>query len=197
MESKLAVGWDLDSTLCSTMHRRYLIPEIYAGRATWDDYSELSANDEPIAGSVALARILWLAGHPQYAISGRSHRARRQTREWLQEHDVPMDDVFLRPEGDKTENGAFKVQQINQLRSWGVEFCLFIEDWGPAAKLITEQTGIPVLGVNPFDEGTILVSKDQLAGALENISKGDGIWPSRDRAPELAEGLFGMLDGSF
>ena len=69
-DSKRAVGWDLDSTLCSTMHRRHLVPEIKAGRATWDDYSDLCVNDEPIAGAVALARMLHAAGHPQYAISG-------------------------------------------------------------------------------------------------------------------------------
>ncbi len=146
-----AVGWDLDSTLCRTVHRRHLIPAIKAGEATWDDYSDLCPEDEPIPGAVVLARMLWRAGHVQYAISGRSARAKDQTLSWFMRHDVPMDHVILRPAGDTTENGLFKVRQLNELRYKGVEFCLFLEDWGPAAAFITEQTGIPVLGVNPFD----------------------------------------------
>lgn len=197
MADKLAVGWDLDSTLCSTMHRRWLIPEIKAGRATWDDYSDLCVDDEPIPGAIALAKMLYYAGHTQYAISGRGAGARDRTLSWLMRHDVPMDHVILRPKGDTTENGLWKVREINELRYKGVEFGLFVEDWAPAAKFINKHTDIPVLGVNPLDEGAILVTRDSLAEALEGISKGSGIWPSRDRAPELAPVLFSRLGGAF
>lgn len=191
-----AVGWDLDSTLCSTMHRRYLIPEIRAGRATWDDYSDLCVDDTPIGGAVVLARMLWRAGHTQYAISGRSARAKDRTLRWMAKHDVPMDHVILQPEGDQTENGLFKVQQLNELRYRGVEFCLFIEDWGPAAKYIAEQTGVPVLGVNPFDEGSTLVTREQLAEALRE-SDGFEYGELKVSIDSLAERVFAELGGSF
>lgn len=187
----LAVGWDLDSTLCSTMHRRWLIPEIKAGRATWDQYSDLCTEDEPIPGAVALSRILYRAGLLQYAISGRSGRARDKTLGWLMRHDVPMDHVILRPDGDTTENGLWKVREINELRdAKGVEFCLFLEDWAPAAKFIAQKTGIPVLGVNPLDEGSVLVTRDQLAEALDK-ELAQGV------ARDLAGRVFSQLGGSF
>lgn len=187
----LAVGWDLDSTLCSTMHRRHLIPKIRAGVATWDDYSDLCADDEPLPGAVALCRLLHSAWHPQYAISGRSERAHEQTVAWLAKHDVPIDEVILRPEGDRTPNETWKVTAINQLRhKRGTEFGLFIEDWGPAAKKITQLTGIPVLGVNPFDEGTELVTREQLAAEMEMDLGQVG-------AADLAGRIFSRLGGAF
>lgn len=146
-----AIGWDLDSTLCNTMHRRYLIEKIHAGEATWDDYSDLAGDDEPIAGAVQLAQMMHSARYWQVAISGRSSRAMEITVGWLAFYGVPMDHVVLRPEGDRTENGLWKVQQIRRLQERGAEFELFVEDWGPAAKFIEAETGIPVLGVNPFD----------------------------------------------
>lgn len=192
MNNPLAVGWDLDSTLCSTMHRRHLVPEIKAGRATWDDYSELCVNDVPVASAVALARLLHAHGHLQVAISGRSERARERTLCWLDQHGVPMDAVLLRPEGDDIDVKLFKVQQINELREQGLEFCLFIEDWAPVAEFITEKTGIPVLGVNPFDEGSVLVTRDQLAVAMEEE------WDSCYVGPrELAVNVFSRLGGAF
>ena len=193
-DGPLAVGWDLDSTLCRTVHRRHLVPAIKAGTATWDDYSALAGDDEPIAGAVELARTLRDAGHPQYAISGRSDRAVHQTRAWLMRHDVPIDVLILRPEGDRTENRLFKVQQINELRDQGVRFRFFVEDWAPVAAYITEQTGIPVLGVNPFDEGSVLVTRDQLAVVVDGLNSfgfqpGDG--------PEVADAIFPLLGGAF
>lgn len=195
-DKPLAVGWDLDSTLCSTMHRRWLIPEIKAGRATWDTYSEMCVDDEPIPGAIALARILYSAGHTQYAVSGRGAGARDRTLSWLMKHDVPMDHVILRPKGDRTENGLWKVREINELRYKGVEFGLFVEDWPLAAKFITERTGIPVLGVNPFDEGTVLTSKDQLAGALAE-SDGFEYGELKVSLSELAGRVFDRLGGAF
>lgn len=194
MNNPLAVGWDLDSAPASTLNRRHLIPDIKAGKATWDQYSDLCPDDEPIAGAVALARMLHAAGHPQVAISGRSERAWDRRWHWLARYGVPMDHLILRPEGDCTDNKLFKVQKINELRDWGLEFCLFIEGWAPVAAYITEQTGIPVLGVNPFDEGSTLVTRDQLVVVVDELNSfgfqpGDG--------PEVADAIFSRLGGVF
>jgi hypothetical protein len=143
-----AVCFDLDSTLASTVHRRYLIPEIQAGRATWHDYSLLCVDDTPLHGTVEVARMLW----PSCLIcivSGRSSRAETLTRGWLNQNAVPFDRLILRP--DDTENGVFKVNAVRQLQAEGLTVELFFEDWAASAETIREQTGVPVFGVNPFD----------------------------------------------
>lgn len=189
------VGWDLDSSVSSTLHRRHLIPEIRAGRKTWHDYSVLCLDDPPIEGAVALMGLMTQmnprVGH--VAISGRSVQALRLTQQWAVNHKVPFSRYMLRP--DDTENGDWKVACIRQLFREGHTVRLFVEDWAPVAQRIREQTDVPVLGVNPFDPDTCLVGRAQLAMELDGISKGAGIWPSRDRAPELAEYLFSRLAG--
>lgn len=163
----LVACWDLDSTVRSTMQRRHLLPKIRAGQATWDDYSLLAADDVPIPGSVALMRMLenvyW-----NFAVSGTSAAALDLTRQWAKRHDVPLHDYLLRPAGDTTENGVFKVGVIRQLQDAGLKVVLFLEDWEPAARYITEQTGVPVLGINPFDADAVTATQDWLVEVLEH-----------------------------
>lgn len=142
------VLWDLDSTLCSTWHRQHMIPAIKAGEATWDQYALLCADDEPIEGAVALARLL-APHYRQFAVSGRSGLAATLTSDWVLKHQIPLDQVILRPYGDFTENSLLKVKAIGRLRGEGYDVRLFIEDWPPVAQLIRDQTGVPVLVVNP------------------------------------------------
>jgi hypothetical protein len=158
------VCWDLDSTLCSTWHRQHMIPAVKAGEKTWDQYAELCAGDEPIEGAVELVRLL--APHNcQIAVSGRSGSAKALTLEWLRTHGVPLDRTIMRPDGDFTENGLLKVKVIRQLQRQGLDVRLFIEDWPQAAELIREQTGVPVLVVNPCypDEGAKLGHEQEKA----------------------------------
>ena len=110
-------------------------------------------DDTPVEGTVALVRLLSELGQEsenplyQYGVSGRSDVARDLTLEWFARHDVPLDDVFLRPAGDHTPNGRYKVGVIRQLRDSGVDVVLFVEDWKETAEYIHSKTGVPVLVV--------------------------------------------------
>jgi hypothetical protein len=188
------VCFDLDSTLASTVHRRYLIPAVRAGQATWDDYSRLCPGDVPIEGSVTAARMLW----PQrliYIVSGRSTFAEDLTRAWLTRYAVPFDRLILRP--DDTPNVEFKVQVIKQLEADGLSVDLFFEDWGSTGTQIRAQTGVPVLGVNPFDPGTELVTQEQLAQALEHRIGPQGLVAGPGAGSELAADIFDRLGGAW
>lgn len=110
-------------------------------------------DDTPVEGAVALVRLLSELGQEsknplyQYGVSGRSEAARQLTLDWFKRHDVPLDDLFLRPAGDHTPNGRYKVGVIRQLRESGVEVVLFVEDWAETAEYIHGKTGVPVLVV--------------------------------------------------
>ena len=144
---KRAVCWDLDSTLANTTHRQHMVPLIKAGKATWLDYSLRCADDEPIEGAATLVRLLYNARVWQFGVSGRSASAEDATRDWLKRHNVPLDDVFLRPDGDYTENGLFKVRVLGQLKADGFDVVLFIDDWQETADIIAAATPVPVLVV--------------------------------------------------
>lgn len=162
------VGWDLDSSLSSTVHRRHIVAAVRAGTSTWDDYSMACRDDPPIEGAVALMQLM-VDMDPEVkhiAISGRSERALNLTRSWAIQHRVPLSGYMLRPDGDETPNAEWKAACIRRLQAEGYRVRLFVEDWGPAALEIREKTGIPVLGLNPFDPGSALVTQEQLAEAL-------------------------------
>lgn len=142
------VAWDLDSTVFDTSHRQYLIDEVKARRATWDDYSMLCVNDTPVPGSAELMRLLAQTTR-QVAISGRSQCALDLTWQVARKFSIPLDDIRLRPDGDNTENGLFKVGELNRLELEGFRVRLFIEDWPPSAEFIRKMTRVPVLVVNP------------------------------------------------
>ena len=140
--------WDLDSTVCSTLHRRHMVPAIAAGESTWDEYAMRCADDVPVAGSVALMREL-KGSH--VAISGRSGLAEELTWQWMRKHDVPLNGLLLRAYGDHTPNGAYKIRVLRALREAGADIRLYFEDWAEVAWQVSEETGIPVVGINPFD----------------------------------------------
>lgn len=148
-------------------------------------------NDVPISGTVTLARLLWPTNRI-CIVSGRSARAEDLTRAWLAQHDVPVDRLFLRPDGVDIPNGEWKVSCLRQLREEGVRVRLFVEDWGKTAAHIREQTSIPVLGVNPFDPGSVLVTAVQLAGQLEAELSTD-----QESAAKLAASIFSRLGGPY
>lgn len=185
--------WDLDSSVRSTMHRRWMVPEIRAGRATWDQYSMLAADDEPIEGAVTVMRMFADLGVHNIAVSGTAVSALDITVDWAKRHDVPLEDYLLRPADEP--NGEWKVSCVRRLQAAGLVVRLFAEDWGPAAAYIREHTGVPVLGLNPFDDGTIMLTRADLAQALEHRIGPEGLAAEPGCGPELAGDLFGWLEG--
>lgn len=139
------IAWDLDSTLANTLHRQPFIKKIKAGEATWQDYAMLAADDEPIRGAVALLRMLSGACFPQVVITGRNDCARTLTWDWFDRHQVPVHRLYMRPDGDRTPNGEYKVQTLHRLARYGYNVRLFVEDWDVVADKIRIETGIPVL----------------------------------------------------
>lgn len=163
-----AVLWDLDSTLCNTAHRQPMVPLIKAKAGpTWEDYSLACTGDTPVEGTVALVRLLDQMDPDgvlhQYGVSGRSDAARALTLDWFAKHGIPLDNVYLRPAGDHTPNGKYKVGVIRRLRDKGIDVVLFVEDWKETADYIYAKTGVPVLVV----QGDYLADVD--SGGLSGI----------------------------
>lgn len=186
------VCWDLDSTLRSSVQRRYLLPEVRAGRKTWDDYSHLAKDDAPIPGSVALLRLLntFTFGVFNVAVTGASDATLQMTRDWCKEYDVPLDEFMMRPAFDETENGVWKVSCVRKLQAAGMDVQLFVEDWEPIARYIAQETDIPVLGINPFDPDAMTLTQDNLGEVLDTLLGAEGMAYDPGTGPELAENVF-------
>lgn len=147
---KTAVVWDKDSTLANTSQRLHIIPLIKEGKATWDDYSMACETDEPIPGSVRLLKLLH-PYHRQIVISGASEASRSLVNDWFWRNGIPVDGLELRlPDEITVENAELKVRKVRKLQAAGIDVVLAVEDYQPAAELIYKETGVPVLGLNPF-----------------------------------------------
>lgn len=140
--------WDLDSTIRDTQHRRWLVPEIKAGNADWNDYSMLCANDSPIEGSIALMREAKEVSH--IGVTGSNECARNLTNLWMEKHNVPLAAIIMRPNDYALANAKWKVMVIRALWRANADIRLFFEDWDEVAAYITQETKIPVVGINPF-----------------------------------------------
>lgn len=145
------VLWDLDSTLCDTQHRHWIIPEIKAHKKTWDDYSMLCDEDGVIPGAAILMRLL--DEYFNVALSARSDAALEKTRAWARKNWIPLDDFILRPAGARTNIGIWKVSKIRQLQREGFDVVLLVEDNREVAQRVAAaKLGVAVLGVTPFYE---------------------------------------------
>lgn len=142
----VAAGFDLDSTIAHTGHRRHLMPHVTPG-ATWDDYAAACTGDTPVDGVIAVMRALYPT-HEIHIVSGRSRSAEGLTRAWLAAHGVPYDALHLRGPGAIEANGDAKADYLLMLAETGVRPVVFFEDWGPVAEIIRARTGVPVVLVD-------------------------------------------------
>lgn len=140
------VCFDKDSTLGRSTHRRWMIPEILDGKRTWAEYSRACAGDEPVEGALRLMRML-APFYQVHVMSGATDCL--EARAWLDRHGFPYHAVWMRQEGDETENALLKVRWLREVEQWGDVVELFVEDDPEAAEVIRQETGVPVLVLNP------------------------------------------------
>lgn len=144
---KTVVVFDKDSCLADTRHRWHLVPK--DGPADWEAYSLACGDDTPLPGTVTLARLLYPA-HLVHVCSGSNDSSREVTLRWMDLHRIPYDEVYQRPAGDRRPNWQLKAEYVRRLQSLGLEVVLFVEDHPEVGPRIEAETGVPVLGVNPF-----------------------------------------------
>jgi hypothetical protein len=142
------VVFDKDSCLFRTQQRWGLIPTRNP-ESSWEDYSRACGGDEPIHGTIAAARLHW-RWHQVHICSAANDAAEPEIRRLLDTHHVPFDGLKLRERGDDRSGPDLKVAYIQALRAQGLEVVLFYEDYRDCATTIERETGVPVVGVNPF-----------------------------------------------
>lgn len=99
---------DLDGTLCNSSHRDHL-----AVAGQWDDFHSRLMDDEPWPDVKAFLDLFWTVNSEtsQYAIvglTGRNEQWRNKTLEWLNRHELFMDELLMRPDKDFTPDAELK-----------------------------------------------------------------------------------------
>src|SRR5262245_34724513 len=146
------LGWpmniivDIDHTLSDAIWRDHLIS---AAKETgsWDHYHSLGYKDQPHVSVCSLVRSFYALRWGITAITGRPEKWRDQTRIWLQKHQVPVDELLMRPHGDHTPSGLMKVRIIRQNFPDLSQVAFILED-RPDCVAELKKLGIPILQVH-------------------------------------------------
>lgn len=85
--------FDIDDTLSNSSRRDHYIR---SPKKNWDAYYKELIEDEPIASSVAILKALDEAGHRIVLCTGRPEQYRSLTVQWLQLHNIPASDLYMR-----------------------------------------------------------------------------------------------------
>lgn len=137
--------FDIDGVLADAKWRvdKYITPARKAKTPIdWNSFFEDQALDEPIEPTVkALAQ---LSGrYPAIFFTGRPESTRAATSRWLMRHGCAIDVVppyaaltadssdsplWMRPDGDRTDDHILKIRMLNQARELGYKPIMAFED---------------------------------------------------------------------
>jgi hypothetical protein len=139
--------WDKDSTLANTYHRQHMLADVKAGKKTWEEWDQACMEDTPLEGAVTLFRLL-SPYYRQIVVSGAHQSAEVTIRKWARLHAIPIEELILRQEGDRSSNAGYKASVVQDLREQGLDVVLFVEDF-PKVAAKMKPLRVPVLLVNP------------------------------------------------
>ena len=103
---------DIDGTIADPKHRLHFID---TKPADWDGFFQACPDDLPIPEVIEVIRSLKLAGNHIVLVSGRSDAIKDKTTQWLEDFDVPFDDLYMRKAGDHREDNVVKAELLHQL----------------------------------------------------------------------------------
>lgn len=120
-EQGLAV-FDIDGVVADVRHRLHHL----AGRfKDWDGFFYEASEDPPLPTGIALVHelatrheIVWLTGRPEWLFS--------VTRDWLDSHSLPGDELFMRPNYDMRPARLYKLEALDNMAPR--EVAAFIDD---------------------------------------------------------------------
>ena len=107
--------FDLDGTLADISHRLHFIQppsglheENLKNACDWDAFYEACDEDKPIWPIIVMAQMLAREGAQIAIVTGRSEKVIDKTLEWLRQHAIPCQKLYMRPEGDFRPDHALK-----------------------------------------------------------------------------------------
>jgi phosphoglycolate phosphatase-like HAD superfamily hydrolase len=99
---------DLDGTLCDCAHRI-----AYAQSQQWDEFHSRLADDQPFLDVVEfIERIDGLCQFELVGLTGRSEKWRNLTNEWLSRHQIYLDVLLMRPDGNFESDHILKPKML-------------------------------------------------------------------------------------
>ena len=132
--------FDIDGTLANIAHRLHFVRD---GNRDWTSFFKHCDKDTPVEQVCTLQRHLYGIRHvltgerlvrPRYEafkmvlVSGRSKEVEQETRDWLLNHNIFYDELYMRPIGDHTPDDQLKEAILDQLLVAGHDILFTVDD---------------------------------------------------------------------
>ena len=106
--------FDLDGTLCDVRHRRHFVAR---RPKNWEAWEAGIAFDKPNEAAVDVFRALDGRGrdHAIFCVSGRSEKSRAITEQWLLDHGLHPDGLFMRQADDHRDDRIVKSEIADEI----------------------------------------------------------------------------------
>lgn len=131
--------FDIDGTLADLSHRLH---HIQKQPKDWDAFFRECGSDAPIEHICELARLLNDADQHIVLVSGRSEGYRKETKHWLDRHEISYHGIYMRQDGDHRPDHIVKSELMDRVRADGFEPVMIFEDREQVVKMWRER-GIP------------------------------------------------------
>lgn len=137
------VVFDLDGVLSDAASRQHFVE---GGRRDWEAFFEACGDDQLIE---EVARLLGLleSSLPVVLLTGRPLRVQPQTLAWLDRYGLRWDVLIMRDFGDYDAARHFKRRSVDELRGWGFDPRLALEDDRRNVEMF-RQAGIPCVYIH-------------------------------------------------
>jgi len=138
-----AVVFDIDGVLSDAVGRQHFLER---GRRDWEAFFE-ACGDDPVIEEIA--RLLELLDDSLQVVllTGRPLRVRPQTLAWLERYGLRWDLLIMRDWGDYSRVTAFKRDVVEDLRAYGFDLRLALED-DPQNHAMYVDEGIPCVYIH-------------------------------------------------
>ena len=135
---------DIDGTLADGKHREHFTR---GAQKNWDTYYSLLHLDQPIHSVIRAVHYL-KEDHTVCLVSGRPDTYQRETIQWLKEHNVPWDYLFMRSGSDKREDSIIKKEILDHLPKERIDLVM---DDRPRVIRMWRENGLKVYAARGED----------------------------------------------
>jgi hypothetical protein len=138
-----AVIFDIDGVLSDAAGRQHFIEN---GRRDWAAFFE-ACGDDPIIEEIATLVELLDSKLNVILLTGRPLRVRPQTLAWLERYRLRWDLLVMRDRGDYSQVTSFKHGVVGDLRRFGFDLRLALED-DPSNHAMFVSEGVPCVYIH-------------------------------------------------
>lgn len=137
--------FDIDNTIANNEKRIHFL---HQEPKDWKSWHERCTEDTPYWEIVDLIDMAMEADIRIVLCTGRDSFCRKDTEEWLLEHGIYYDKLYMRAEGDRRSDADVKRELLAEMRSEGFDPVLVFEDRDRVVQMWRDE-GLRCLQVAP------------------------------------------------